>query len=66
MLTRHQLAKRWHTTPRTIDRRRAMGLLPWIDLARGVANGLKFVSPWRMWKRMSEKHGCVLRKGRRD
>jgi hypothetical protein len=36
MLTRHDLAKRWQTTPRTIDRRRVMGLLPWIDLARGT------------------------------
>jgi len=36
MLTRHDLAKRWRTTPRTIDRRRVMGLLPWIDLARGT------------------------------
>jgi hypothetical protein len=36
MLTRHQLAERWHTTPRTIDRRRALGLLPWIDLTRGT------------------------------
>jgi len=35
MLTRNELAKRWSTTPRTIDRRRAMGLLPWIDLSRG-------------------------------
>jgi hypothetical protein len=36
MLTRHELAKRWGTTPRTVDRRRALGLLPWVDLARGV------------------------------
>jgi hypothetical protein len=35
VLTRQDLAKRWQTTPRTIDRRRAMGLLPWIDLAKG-------------------------------
>lgn len=35
MLTRNELAKRWSTTPRTIDRRRALGLLPWVDLARG-------------------------------
>lgn len=35
MLTRHDLAKRWQTTPRTIDRRRALGLLPWIDLTMG-------------------------------
>ncbi len=36
MLTRQDLAKRWLTTPRTIDRRRAFGLLPWVDLARGT------------------------------
>jgi len=36
MLTRVGLAKRWDTTPRTIDRRRALGLLPWIDLTRGT------------------------------
>lgn len=38
MLTRIDLAKRWKTTPRTIDRRRALGLLPWVDLARGMGN----------------------------
>jgi hypothetical protein len=27
MLTRKKLAKRWETTPRTVDRRRARGLL---------------------------------------
>jgi len=36
MLNRRQLAERWNTTPRTIDRRRALGLLPWVDLARGT------------------------------
>jgi hypothetical protein len=36
MLTRKKLAKRWDSTERTIDRRRALGLLPWIDLARGT------------------------------
>lgn len=36
MLTRRDLAKRWNTTQRTIDRRRALGLLPWMDLARGA------------------------------
>ena len=36
MLTRKGLANRWETTPRTIDRRRALGLLPWVDLARGT------------------------------
>jgi hypothetical protein len=36
MLTRKELAQRWKTTNRTIDRRRALGLLPWVDLARGT------------------------------
>jgi hypothetical protein len=36
MLTRNDLAERWKTTPRTIDRRRVLGLLPWVDLARGT------------------------------
>jgi hypothetical protein len=36
MLTRDDLAKRWKTTPRTIDRRRVLGLLPWVDLAQGT------------------------------
>jgi hypothetical protein len=36
MLTRRELPKRWQTTPRTIDRRRTLGLLPWVDLARGT------------------------------
>lgn len=35
MLTRKELAKRWRTTTRTIDRRCRMGLLAWIDLTRG-------------------------------
>ena len=38
MITRKDLALRWKTTPRTIDRRRALGLLPWVDLARGMGN----------------------------
>lgn len=38
MLTRHQLAQRWGTTTRTIDRRCRQGLLPWIDLTRGRGN----------------------------
>ena len=41
MLTRKNLAERWKTTPRTIDRRRALGLLPWIDLTQGPANAPK-------------------------
>jgi hypothetical protein len=36
MLTRKKLAQRWDTTERTIDRRRSLGLLPWVDLARGT------------------------------
>jgi hypothetical protein len=32
------LAMRWDTTERTVDRRRALGLLPWVDLARGMGN----------------------------
>ncbi|MEJ5328752.1 MAG: hypothetical protein WHT07_01190 [Desulfobaccales bacterium] len=35
LLTRKDLAKRWRTTVRTIDRRRIEGLLPWIDLTAG-------------------------------
>jgi hypothetical protein len=35
MLTRKELAQRWRTTPRTVDRRRMLGLLPWIDLTQG-------------------------------
>ena len=34
-LSRQALATRWDTSARTVDRRRAMGLLPWIDLACG-------------------------------
>jgi hypothetical protein len=36
MLTRLDLAKRWATTPRTVDRRRRDGLIAWIDLAAGT------------------------------
>lgn len=36
MLTRHELAERWKTTTRTVDRRRQDGLLPWLDLAAGT------------------------------
>jgi len=35
MLTRTTLAKRWDTSERTIDRRRKLGLIPWIDIAGG-------------------------------
>jgi hypothetical protein len=34
-ITRSDLAKRWHTSTRTIDRKRELGLLPWVDLAQG-------------------------------
>jgi len=34
-LTRENLAERWKTTIRTVDRRRKLGLLPWHDLAGG-------------------------------
>ncbi len=35
LLTRHELAERWSTSIRTIDRRRKDGLIRWIDLAGG-------------------------------
>jgi hypothetical protein len=35
MLTRHDLAERWSTSIRTIDRRRKFGLIRWIDLSGG-------------------------------
>jgi hypothetical protein len=35
LYTRQWLAKRWHTSTRTVDRRRKLGILPWIDLAAG-------------------------------
>jgi hypothetical protein len=35
LFSRNELAERWRVSARTIDRRRAMGLLPWIDLACG-------------------------------
>jgi hypothetical protein len=34
-LTRKQLAARWNTSHRTIDRLRLAGVLPWIDLSAG-------------------------------
>jgi hypothetical protein len=34
-LTRQELAVRWKTSVRTIDRRRELGLIPWVDLAGG-------------------------------
>jgi hypothetical protein len=37
MLTRNELANRWKVTPRTIDRLRRLGLLPWQDLRKGTA-----------------------------
>jgi hypothetical protein len=35
-ITRLDLAKRWQTSTRTIDRKRRLGLLPWVDLAGGA------------------------------
>jgi len=35
LLTRPELANRWDTSERTIDRRRKLGLLPWVDVAGG-------------------------------
>jgi hypothetical protein len=37
MLTRNELANRWKVTPRTVDRLRRLGLLPWQDLRKGTA-----------------------------
>lgn len=34
-ITRSGLAKRWGTSERTVDRRRKLGLIPWIDIAGG-------------------------------
>ena len=35
LLTRGQLAIRWHCSVRKIDRMRTYGLLPWIDISGG-------------------------------
>jgi hypothetical protein len=35
LITRKDLARRWHTSTRTIDRQRERGLIPWIDLSQG-------------------------------
>jgi hypothetical protein len=35
LLTRSGLAKRWKSSVRTIDRRRQIGLIPWVDLSGG-------------------------------
>ena len=35
MFTRKTLAKRWGTSERTVDRKRKLGLIPWIDIAGG-------------------------------
>jgi hypothetical protein len=37
-MTREDLAERWKTSVRTIDRRRNLGLLPWVDLSHGRGN----------------------------
>jgi hypothetical protein len=34
-LTREELAERWRTSLRTVDRRRQDGLVPWMDLTAG-------------------------------
>ena len=34
-ITRMDLARRWQTSTRTIDRKRKDGLLPWVDIAGG-------------------------------
>ena len=38
LMTREDLAARWKTSVRTIDRRRELGLVPWMDLAGGRGN----------------------------
>lgn len=35
LITRSELAKRWNTSERTVDRRRKVSLIPWIDIAGG-------------------------------
>jgi len=35
LLTRSGLAKRWKSSIRTVDRRRQIGLIPWVDLSGG-------------------------------
>jgi len=35
LLTRSALAERWQTSIRTVDRRRQIGLIPWVDLSGG-------------------------------
>lgn len=35
LITRPELAKRWGTSERTVDRRRKQGTLTWLDLAGG-------------------------------
>lgn len=38
LLTRQELAERWATSIRTIDRRRKFGLIRWVDLSGGVGS----------------------------
>ncbi len=38
LLNRNDLAERWGTSVRTIDRKRKDGLIKWIDLAGGRGN----------------------------
>jgi hypothetical protein len=38
LMTRSELAERWKTSERTVDRRRKLSLIPWIDIAGGCGN----------------------------
>jgi len=38
LLTREKLSERWKTSKRTIDRRRNLGQLPWLDLSGGLGS----------------------------
>ena len=35
LLTIRDLAKRWRISTRTIERKRSLGLIPWVNLAKG-------------------------------
>jgi hypothetical protein len=37
-LSRDQLAERWGISPRTVDRMRMDGRIPWLDLSGGKGN----------------------------
>lgn len=36
LISKSELSERWGTSPRTIDRMRVNGILPWIDLSAGL------------------------------